>query len=74
MAQEMKTLPVLIDTLDNLNSFGTALPDGLIAKVQGSNQFKLGDGSKTWSDLDYFTGKSAYDLAVEKGYTGSLDE
>lgn len=47
MAQEMKTLPVLLDTETNLQSFGTPLPDGMIAKVIGSNQFKLGNGAQT---------------------------
>ena len=47
------TIPVLVDSLVNLSNSGVLIPDGMIAKVAGDSRFKLGEGDKTWNELEF---------------------
>ena len=41
----------IVDTKENLELSSKIIPDGIIAKVKGSKEFKIGDGLNTFSNL-----------------------
>ena len=71
----MKLTIAIVDNLSKLNTSNTIIPDGVIVKVAGSNEFKIGNGINKYSELpDLASYKSVYDLAVESGFTGNQEE
>jgi hypothetical protein len=47
----MKQTVTIVDTYANLTNSTTIIPDGMIVKVSGSNDFKIGDGTHKFSEL-----------------------
>ena len=47
----MKAAISIVDTQSNLESSDVIIPDGMIAKVIGNNEFKVGNGINTFNEL-----------------------
>jgi hypothetical protein len=67
------------DTEENWVAFNPVLHAGEFAWESDTNKVKIGNGEAQWNDLPYLLapptdGKTAYDLAVENGYAGTVEE
>ena len=51
----MKYALSIVDTLENLESSNTIIPDGMIVKVENSNTFKVGNGLLPYAQLQNFS-------------------
>jgi hypothetical protein len=60
---------------ENWESVNPILQQGEPGVALDLYRMKIGDGFTPWNDLPWFdVGKSAYDLACEAGFEGSLEE
>ena len=66
------------DTAENWTDFNPILHEGEFGFELDTGRYKIGMGNLAWVDLPYAIdsvhGESAYDVAVENGYTGTEGE
>lgn len=65
-----KFTSVIVDTIENLQNSSKIIPDGVIVKIKEDEKYKVGTGRHTWAQLEEAQGKSAYEIAKDKGFVG----
>lgn len=76
MSQKIKArIQNKVDTTENWNSSSTVLLNGEIGietTLENTKRFKIGDGSKTWSELPYATSSTILNNLTDGIATGSI--
>lgn len=76
MSQKIKArIQNKVDTTENWNSSSTVLLNGEIGietTTENTKRFKIGDGSKTWSELPYATSSTILNNLTDGIATGSI--
>lgn len=76
MSQKIKArIQNKVDTTENWNSSSTVLLNGEIGietTLENTKRFKIGDGSKTWSELPYATSNTILNNLTDGIATGSI--